>query len=53
MTHWRSRYTDDAAHTTYTGSAVYLEAERAVVGDDFDWVRICNRFRCGSGRGHI
>jgi hypothetical protein len=42
------RYTDDAAHTAYTGSAEYLKMERAALGDDFDWVRICNKFRCKS-----
>ena len=43
------RYTDDAAHTAYTGSPKYLKMEREAVGDDmFDWVRICNKFRCQS-----
>ena len=46
----RRRYTDDAAHTAYTGSAKYAEAERAVVGDDYDWVRICNKYRCVQSR---
>ena len=40
------RYTDDAVHTEHTGSHKYLMAERDALGDDFDWVHICKRFRC-------